>query len=163
MRCSGRGKGSAYKGYCHDPRGVRYGQGLIARVIHQVSPRHECPFIKINCAALPETLLESELFGHEKGAFTGAIARKKGRFELVDSGTLFLDDIGDLPLSLQAKFLRVLQEQQFEFLGGTRTITVDVRLITATNKSLDMAVDNGSFRADPLSPFKRHTNHYSAA
>jgi Nif-specific regulatory protein len=124
------------------------GKELIARAIHQASPRHERPFIKINCAALPETLLESELFGHEKGAFTGAIARKKGRFELADSGTLFLDEIGDLPLSLQAKLLRVLQEQQFELLGGTRTITVDVRLITATNRSLDMAVDNGSFRAD---------------
>lgn len=124
------------------------GKELIARAIHQASPRHERPFIKINCAALPETLLESELFGHEKGAFTGAIARKKGRFELADSGTLFLDEIGDLPLSLQAKLLRVLQEQQFEPLGGTRTMTVDVRLIAATNRSLDVAVDNGSFRAD---------------
>ncbi|MGC9022268.1 MAG: nif-specific transcriptional activator NifA, partial [Dissulfurimicrobium sp.] len=124
------------------------GKELIARAIHQASPRHERPFIKVNCAALPETLLESELFGHEKGAFTGATARKKGRFELADGGTLFLDEIGELPLSLQAKLLRVLQEQQFELLGGTQTITVDIRLIAATNRDLNMAVDNGSFRAD---------------
>ncbi|MDA8161293.1 MAG: sigma 54-interacting transcriptional regulator, partial [Desulfobacteraceae bacterium] len=124
------------------------GKELIARAIHQASPRQECPFIKINCAAVPETLLESELFGHEKGAFTGAAARKKGRFELADSGTLFLDEIGELPLSLQAKLLRVLQEQQFEPLGATRTVTVDVRLIAATNRSLDQAVNDGNFRAD---------------
>ncbi len=124
------------------------GKELVARAIHNESNRRDRPFIKINCAALPETLLESELLGHEKGAFTGAVAAKKGRFELADTGTLFLDEIGELPLSLQAKLLRVLQEQQFERLGGTKTISVNVRLIAATNRSLEEAIARGNFRTD---------------
>ena len=124
------------------------GKELVARAIHQASPRQEKPFIKVNCAALPDNLLESELLGHEKGAFTGALALKKGRFELADGGTLFLDEIGELPLPLQAKLLRVLQEQQFERLGGTVTISVDVRIIAATNRSLETAVEEKSFRED---------------
>ncbi len=124
------------------------GKELVARALHQASPRASKPFLKINCAALPENLLESELLGHEKGAFTGAQSLKKGRFELADGGTLFLDEIGELPLELQAKLLRVLQERQFERLGGTTTVTVDVRLIAATNRSLKRAVQEGLFRAD---------------
>ena len=124
------------------------GKELVARAVHQASRRKENPFLKVNCAALPENLLESELLGHEKGAFTGALARKKGRFELADTGTLFLDEIGELPLELQAKLLRVLQEQQFERLGGTQTISVDVRVIAATNRGLAEQVAKGRFRAD---------------
>lgn len=124
------------------------GKELIARAIHQASPRKEKDFIKINCAALPENLLENELFGHERGAFTGAFSTRKGRFELADGGTLFLDEIGEMGINIQAKLLRVLQEQQFERLGGTRTIEVDVRVIAATNRSLEQAVVSGSFRAD---------------
>nr|MBF0222197.1 nif-specific transcriptional activator NifA [Desulfobulbaceae bacterium] len=124
------------------------GKELVARAIHQASNRPDDKFIKINCAALPENLLESELLGHEKGAFTGAVAVKIGRFEAADGGTLFLDEIGELPLNLQAKLLRVLQEKQFERLGGTKTITVDVRIIAATNVNLERAVEKGSFRAD---------------
>jgi len=124
------------------------GKELVARAIHEASLRQEGPFIKVNCAALPESLLESELFGHEKGAFTSAMTSKKGRFELADGGTLFLDEIGELNLSLQAKLLRVLQEKQFERLGGTRTTTVDVRVIAATNKSLEKAVAEKTFRED---------------
>ncbi|MDX1777156.1 MAG: nif-specific transcriptional activator NifA, partial [Desulfobulbales bacterium] len=124
------------------------GKELVARAIHQASRRQEGPFIKVNCAALPETLLESELFGHEKGAFTGALEAKKGRFELADGGTLFLDEIGELNLPLQAKLLRVLQEKQFERLGGTNTLTVDVRVIAATNRSLEQAVTENTFRED---------------
>ncbi len=124
------------------------GKELVARAIHEASPRRDKNFIKINCAALPENLLESELFGHEKGAFTGATASRAGRFELADGGTLFLDEIGELPLSLQAKLLRVLQERQFERLGGTRTLEVDVRIIAATNVNLEDAVARGAFRND---------------
>ncbi len=124
------------------------GKELIARAIHQMSPRKDRPFIKINCAAIPETLLESELFGHEKGAFTGAAGLKKGRFEQADTGTIFLDEIGELPLALQAKLLRVLQEQEFERLGGTETLQTDVRVIAATNRRLEEAVQRGMFRAD---------------
>ncbi len=124
------------------------GKELVARAIHEASPRRDKNFIKINCAALPENLLESELFGHEKGAFTGATASRAGRFELADGGTLFLDEIGELPLSLQAKLLRVLQEHQFERLGGTRTLEVDVRIIAATNVNLEDAVARGTFRND---------------
>jgi len=124
------------------------GKELVARAIHEASPRRNKNFIKINCAALPENLLESELFGHEKGAFTGATASRAGRFELADGGTLFLDEIGELPLSLQAKLLRVLQERQFERLGGTRTLEVDVRIIAATNVNLEDAVARGAFRND---------------
>ncbi|MFH2122214.1 MAG: nif-specific transcriptional activator NifA [Pseudomonadota bacterium] len=124
------------------------GKELVARAIHEASPRKDKNFVKINCAALPENLLESELFGHEKGAFTGATAIRAGRFELADGGTICLDEIGELPLSLQAKLLRVLQERQFERLGGTRTLEVDVRIIAATNVNLGNAVANGTFRND---------------
>ena len=124
------------------------GKELVARAIHQAGTRIERPFVKINCAALPENLLESELLGHEKGAFTGATSFKQGRFEMADGGTLFLDEIGELPLNLQAKLLRVLQEKQFERLGGSKTLTVDVRIIAATNVDLEEAVKRGNFRAD---------------
>jgi two-component system NtrC family response regulator len=122
------------------------GKELVARAIHNLSPRHEAPFISVNCAALSDTLLESELFGHEKGAFTDAISMRKGRFELADSGTLFLDEIGEMPSSLQAKLLRVLQERSFERVGGNTTQTIDVRLLTATNKDLKDEVDKKHFR-----------------
>ena len=124
------------------------GKELVAQAIHEASPRRDKAFVKINCAALPETLLESELFGHEKGAFTGADGSRIGRFELADKGTLFLDEIGEMPLLLQAKLLRVLQEQQFERLGSTRTVNVDVRIIAATNVRLEDAVAEGTFRND---------------
>jgi len=124
------------------------GKELIARAIHDRSSRRERPFVKVNCASVPSGLLESELFGHERGAFTGAVAQKIGRFELADGGTLFLDEVGDLPVELQPKLLRVLQEQEFERLGGTRTIGVDVRVIAATNRDLTEMVESGSFRED---------------
>ena len=124
------------------------GKELIARAIHHLSSRREHIFAKLNCAAIPSGLLESELFGHEKGAFTGAIAQKPGRFELAHQGTLFLDEVGDIPLELQPKLLRVLQEQEFERLGGTRSIHVDVRLIAATNRDLGRMVESREFRAD---------------
>jgi len=124
------------------------GKELLARAIHFSSPRAEKPFIAINCAAIPETLLEAELFGYEKGAFTGAFTSKKGKFELANGGTLFLDEIGDLPLPLQGKILRVLQEQTFERLGGTKTIKVDVRIIAATHRNLEEMVKRGEFRED---------------
>jgi Nif-specific regulatory protein len=124
------------------------GKELIAHAIHYNSPRSKKPFIKVSCAALPEALIESELFGYERGAFTGAQARKKGRFEMAEGGTLFLDEIGDLNLSTQVKLLRVLQEREFERLGGTETIKVNVRLIAATNKDLEKAISDGVFRED---------------
>jgi Nif-specific regulatory protein len=124
------------------------GKELVARAIHDSGNRKDKAFIKVNCAALPETLLESELFGHEKGAFTGAHATRQGRFELADNGTIFLDEIGEMPLSLQSKMLRVLQEKQFERIGGSRTFNVNVRIIAATNVSLEQAVAAGKFRAD---------------
>jgi formate hydrogenlyase transcriptional activator len=124
------------------------GKELIARAIHHLSPRRDRTFVKLNCAAIPLGLLESELFGHEKGAFTGAISQKIGRFELAHQGTLFLDEIGDIPLEPQAKLLRVLQEQEFERLGGTRTTRVDVRLIAATNRDLAKMVSEQKFRED---------------
>ena len=124
------------------------GKELFARTLHALSPRSADPFVAINCAAIPETLLESELFGHEKGAFTGAVARKPGKFELAHHGTLFLDEIGDLPLSLQAKILRALEERRFERLGGTASIHVDVRLVAATNRGLKAAVAARRFRED---------------
>jgi Nif-specific regulatory protein len=124
------------------------GKELVARAIHEAGNRHRRPFIKVNCAGLPETLLESELFGHERGAFTNAHVTRQGRFELADGGTIFLDEIGELPFSLQAKMLRVLQEKEFERLGGSKTMQVDVRIIAATNVSLETAVENGDFRAD---------------
>jgi Nif-specific regulatory protein len=124
------------------------GKELVAHAIHYNSPRSSKPFVKVNCAALPESLIESELFGHEKGAFTGAVARKRGRFELAESGTMFLDEIGDLSPALQVKLLRVLQEREFERVGGTETIRVNVRLITATNVDLEQGVQDGRFRSD---------------
>jgi DNA-binding NtrC family response regulator len=124
------------------------GKELFARSLHALSPRAEAPFVAINCAAIPETLLETELFGHEKGAFTGAVARKPGKFEMAHHGTLFLDEIGDLPLSLQAKILRALEEKRFERVGGTSSVQVDVRLVAASNRGLRAAVAARRFRED---------------
>jgi DNA-binding NtrC family response regulator len=124
------------------------GKELFARSLHALSPRADAPFVAINCAAIPETLLETELFGHEKGAFTGAIARKLGKFEMAHRGTLFLDEIGDLPLSLQAKILRALEEKRFERVGGTALVQVDVRLVAATNRGLRAQVAARRFRED---------------
>ena len=124
------------------------GKELIARALHFNSPRASKAFVAVNCAALPETLLESELFGHEKNAFTGAMTARAGRFEMANQGTLFLDEIGDIPAQVQIKLLRVLQEWEFERIGGTKTLKVDVRLVTATNKDLEKAVAEGTFRAD---------------
>jgi len=124
------------------------GKELFARAVHALSPRADGPFVAINCAAIPETLLETELFGHEKGAFTGATQRKPGKFELAHRGTLFLDEIGDLPLSLQAKILRALEEKQFERVGGTVLLHVDVRVVAATNRNLKAAVAARQYRED---------------
>src|ERR1700680_2069532 len=124
------------------------GKDLIAHLIHQRSSRSSGPFIKINSTAIPENLLESELFGYEKGAFTGATTSKPGKFELADKGTLFLDEIGDVPPATQVKLLRVLQEREFERLGGTKIIKVDVRLVAATNRDLRVALEDGTFRED---------------
>ncbi len=124
------------------------GKERVAHAIHYNSSRSDKPFVKINCAALPESLIESELFGHEKGSFTGATAARKGRFEMADKGTIFLDEIGDLPLSVQTKLLRVLQEKEFERVGGNATIKVNVRIITATNRNLDALMKEGKFRED---------------
>jgi formate hydrogenlyase transcriptional activator len=124
------------------------GKELVAHALHNVSPRCGHPYIKLNCAAIPFDLLESELFGHERGAFTGAVAQKVGRFELADKGTLFLDEVGDIPLALQPKLLRVLQEQEFERLGSGRTHCVDVRLVAATHRNLEQMVQRNEFRSD---------------
>jgi two-component system, NtrC family, response regulator len=124
------------------------GKELIAKAIHYGSPRKDRPFVSINCGALAETLLESELFGHERGAFTGAVAMKKGRFELADGGTLFLDEVGEMPAALQVKLLRVLQEMEFERVGGTKTIKVDVRVLSASNRNMREYVSEGHFRED---------------
>ena len=124
------------------------GKELVARAVHERSFRSERPLVKVNCSAMPGELIESELFGHEKGAFTGATARQVGRFELADGGTIFLDEVGDLPLKLQAKLLRVLQEGEFERLGSGKTIKVDVRVIAATNRNLAEAMQRGRFRPD---------------
>ena len=124
------------------------GKELVARAIHKESNRKNCPFIKVNCGALAEGVLESELFGHEKGAFTGAVNRKKGRFELADNGSIFLDEIGDISSAMQLKLLRILQEKEFERVGGEKTITIDVRIIAATNKNLKQEVSNENFRED---------------
>ena len=124
------------------------GKELVARAIHLQSPRHNRPFVEINCAAIPETLIESELFGHEKGAFSGATSMKRGKFELADGGTLFLDEIGDMSLATQAKVLRVLQEQQFTRVGGTKLLNVQVRVIAASNKDLADEIGKGNFRED---------------
>lgn len=124
------------------------GKELVARAIHGASSRKDRPLIKVNCGALAPTLIESELFGHEKGAFTGAVGRKPGRFELANGGTIFLDEIGELPLDLQVKLLRVIQENEFERLGGNKTIKADVRIIAATNRNLKAEVEQGTFRED---------------
>ena len=124
------------------------GKELIARAVHMHSDRRQGPFVKVNCACIPAELLESELFGHERGAFTGAIAQRIGRFEAAHGGTLFLDEIGEMPLHLQSKLLRVLQEQEFERVGGSRTIRVDVRIVAATNRDLKAMVEESKFRAD---------------
>lgn len=124
------------------------GKELVARAVHDLSPRRDAPFVTLNCAAIPAGLLESELFGHERGAFTGAVTQRKGRFELANGGTLFLDEIGDISLDLQVKLLRVLQEREFERLGSTRTCRVNVRLVAATNRDLLQMIDDECFRAD---------------
>jgi len=124
------------------------GKEVIAQAIHQASPRRHSRFVAVNCAAIPSALMESELFGHERGAFTGAVAQTVGRFQAADGGTLFLDEIGDLPLELQPKLLRALQEKEYERLGGGRTIQVDVRVIAATNQDLWRMVQESRFRAD---------------
>lgn len=124
------------------------GKEMLARAIHEESPRAGCPFVAVSCAALPETLIESELFGHEKGAFTGATSARKGRFELADTGTLFLDEISELAPAVQVKLLRVLQERSFERLGATKTVAVDIRLIAASNRDLEQDVEAGRFRRD---------------
>jgi formate hydrogenlyase transcriptional activator len=124
------------------------GKELVARAIHNLSGRRNRPFVKLNCAAIPSGLLESELFGHERGAFTGAFMRKAGRFEVADKGTLFLDEVGDIPIELQPKLLRVLQEHEFERLGSTRTQQVDVRVVAATHRNLRQMVSDGQFRSD---------------
>jgi transcriptional regulator with GAF, ATPase, and Fis domain len=124
------------------------GKELVARAVHRRSRRDDAMLVKVNCAALPSNLIESELFGHEKGAFTGATEQRVGRFELADGGTIFLDEIGELPLETQAKLLRVLQEQEFERVGGSETIEVDTRILAATNRDLETDVEEGRFRAD---------------
>ena len=124
------------------------GKELFARALHENSSRHAGPFIKINCAAIPKTLMESELFGYDKGAFTGAVGQKPGRFELADGGTLFLDEIGEIPVEMQVKLLRAIQESEFERVGGIKTIKVDVRLVTATNRDLELETQRGNFRED---------------
>ena len=124
------------------------GKELVARALHQCSPRAQGPFVPVHCAALAPTLLESELFGHEKGAFTGAVERRRGRFEMADGGTLFLDEIGEIDPALQVKILRVLEERKFERVGGTETVSVDVRLVAATNRDLKKRVEEGKFRED---------------
>src|SRR5262249_40900043 len=124
------------------------GKELIANALHQNSPRKHGPFIKVNCAAMTRELVESELFGHEKGAFTGAMAMREGKFEAADGGTLFLDEIGDMSVETQAKVLRVLQERELERVGGNQTIKVDVRVLAATNRNLQQMVQEGRFRED---------------
>ena len=124
------------------------GKELVARAVHEASPRRAAPFVAVNCAALPESLLESELFGHEKGAFTSAAGQRKGRFELAHGGTIFLDEVGEIPLAMQAKLLRVLQERRFERVGGSQTVEVDVRVVTATNRDLLRLAKEGKFRED---------------
>src|SRR6202162_4477452 len=129
------------------------GKEVIAQAIHEASPRRQNRFVALNCAAIPGALLESELFGHERGAFTGAVTQTEGRFQAADGGTLFLDEIGDFPLELQPKLLRVLQEQEFEKLGSNRTIRVDVRIVAAANQNLSQMVRDRRFRADLLYRF----------
>ena len=139
------------------------GKGLVARIIHNVSTRREGPFVQFNCAALPETLVESELFGHEKGAFTGAAGQKPGRFELADGGTIFLDEVGKISRAVQAKLLRVVEDKQFERVGGTKTLSVDVRIIAATNLNLEEAIASRRLPRGPLLPAQHHPHRAAAA
>ena len=139
------------------------GKELIARALHENSSRHAGPFIKINCAAIPKTLIESELFGYEKGAFTGAVGAKPGRFELAHGGTLFLDEIGEIPVEMQVKLLRVLQESEFERVGGIKTIKVDVRLVAATNRDLQQEIAAGALPRGPVLPAQRRADPPPAA
>ena len=141
-------EGRTDDGHGDDLRRVRHRQGAVARAVHNLSDRADKPFISVSAGALPETLLESELFGYEKGAFTGAVTPKPGRFEMANGGTLFLDEIGDISPVTQVKLLRVLQERKFERLGGTRTIEVDVRVVAATNQDLQQLIADGDFRED---------------
>src|SRR5690606_6671542 len=124
------------------------GKEGVAQAIHLLSPRRKGPFVKVNCAAIPATLIESELFGHEKGAFTGAIERRKGKFELADGGTIFLDEIGELPPGMQVKLLRVLQEREIEYVGGSSPVKVNVRIVAATNRNMEKEVAERNFRLD---------------
>ena len=139
------------------------GKELIARAIHNCSRRKERAFVKLNCAAIPSGLLESELFGHERGAFTGAITQKIGRVEVADQGSLFLDEIGDIPLELQPKLLRVLQEREFERLGSTRTKKVDVRIVAATHRDLEGMILEGEFSQRPILPLERGADFHSTS
>ena len=136
---------------------------MVARAIHRASRRAKGPCVAVNCAALTESLIESELFGHEKGAFTGATEKKAGRFEMADRGTLFLDEVGELPLGLQTKFLRVLEERRFERVGGQKAIEVDVRVVAATNRDLAEMVKRGTFREDLVLPAQRDPDRGAAA
>ena len=139
------------------------GKELIARAIHAASPRAKRPLVRVNCAALPEGLLASELFGHERGAFTGAVERRKGRFELANGGTIFLDEIGELSPAMQVALLRVLQEGEFERVGGTETLKIDVRVVAATNRNLDEAVRDGTLPQRPALPAQRGADRGAAA
>jgi formate hydrogenlyase transcriptional activator len=139
------------------------GKELVARAIHKLSSRRNRPFITLNCAAIPTGLLESELFGYERGAFTGALSQKIGRFEMAHQGTLFLDEVGDIPLELQPKLLRALQEKEFERLGGTRTIPIDVRLLAATNRNLTQMMGDKLFRSDLYYRLKVFPDHHPSA
>ena len=139
------------------------GKELVARSIHGQSLRKNAPFVEVNCAAIPEELIESELFGHVKGAFTGALTNKKGKFEVGDGGTLFLDEVGDMSLKTQAKVLRVLQEQKFEPVGGTDSVEIDCRVIAATNKELEAEIRQGRFREDLLFQVERHSVSHAAS
>ena len=140
------------------------GKELVARALHDaLGPRSDKPFIKVNCAAIPKELIESELFGHERGAFTGAVASKPGRFELANGGTLFLDEIGEIPIEMQVKLLRVLQESEFERVGGIKTIRVDVRLVAATNRDLEKLIAAGQLPRGPLLPPQRRADPPAAA
>ena len=134
------------------------GKEVIARAIHEASPRRNHRFVALNCAAIPSALLESELFGHERGAFTGAWTQTKGRFQMADGGTLFLDEIGDMPLELQPKLLRALQEREFERLGSTQTVRVNVRVVAATNQDLGQLVSQEAVSGRPVLPVERHSN-----
>jgi formate hydrogenlyase transcriptional activator len=139
------------------------GKEVIARAIHEASPRRSHRFVALNCAAIPGALLESELFGHERGAFTGACTQTKGRFQMADGGTLFLDEIGDMPLELQPKLLRALQEREFERLDSNQTVRVNVRVVAATNQDLDQLVTKEAVSGRPVLPVERHSNALASA